>query len=393
MSESIQSNKAEFTFTDYGQGGDISEEYTFPWITWGIILFCTMLWSYLHLGKDWPLHLEVMHAVAPEGFRIWTGAVWGLVTTAFVHFDIWHILFNMWLAESFGRIFEPNMGRKHYLLFILSAAFVSSGMQLFLSGQPGIGFSGVLYAMFGYALVVRRVYLQYQVIVDKSTSQFLIGWFILCLLLTSFNIMEITNEAHVAGLAFGICVGQLYISRVYVKTSRIVLVGMVAMTILSTTYLPWSDRWRARNATLEIVDLEERAEAGIAEAQYLYSDVLMRCGEGRAEGILWLTKAADQKYLPAMNRLVRILATDQDPAFRNAEQAVEWGLELCEKDRWRNMEYVDTLAAAYAEAERWDVAIALQKRALERLGDENTLATASFQEHLQKYQRHEKVRE
>ncbi|MCI5120166.1 MAG: rhomboid family intramembrane serine protease [Candidatus Electrothrix sp. AUS4] len=396
MSESIRSDKAEVAFVGYtgcGQDGGVSDEYTFPWITWTIILSCTMLWSYLQLGRGWPLHSGLVHIVAPEGFRIWTGAIWGLVTVAFVHFDIWHILFNMWLAESFGRILEPGMGRKKYLLFILSAAFVSSGMQLLLSGQTGFGFSGVLYAMFGYALVVRRVYPQYQVIVNKSTSQFLVGWFILCLLLTSFNIMEISNEAHVAGLVFGACMGQLCVSRVYVRTSRVVLVGMVAMTVLSVTYLPWSEHWRSRYVTLEIVDLEERAEAGIPEAQYIYSDVMMQCEEGRAEGMLWLTKAADQKYLPAMNTLARILATDPNPAFRNAAQAIEWGLELCEKDRWKNMEYVDTLAAAYAEAERWDVAIALQQRVLEELGERDTVLKLSGEERLRKYQRHEKVRE
>lgn len=98
-----------------------------PWITYAVICLCTGLWVYLNLAKDWPQYTAVVTTVAPRGFRIWTGAVWGLVTAAFVHFDFWHILFNMWWTKDFGGILEPGMGRRKYLLFILAAAIVSSG--------------------------------------------------------------------------------------------------------------------------------------------------------------------------------------------------------------------------------------------------------------------------
>ncbi len=37
---------------------------------------------------------------------------------------------------------------------------------------------------------------------------------------------------------------------------------LAAMTVLSVTYMPWSEGWRSRHEVLEIVEIGEKAEAG-----------------------------------------------------------------------------------------------------------------------------------
>jgi hypothetical protein len=54
---------------------------------------------------------------------------------------------------------------------------------------------------------------------------------------------------------------------------------------------------------------------------------------------------------------------------------------------------MDTLAAAYAEVERWDDAVRTQKLAISRLAGATLKTKASFEARLQKYSQHEKVRE
>lgn len=358
-----------------------------------MICLCTGLWVYLNLAKDWPQYTAVVTTVAPRGFRIWTGAVWGLVTAAFVHFDFWHILFNMWWTKDFGGILEPGMGRRKYLLFILAAAIVSSGGQLLFSGQTGIGFSGVVYAMFGFGIVARRVDPQYRTIFNTRIMQWLLGWLVLCLVLTFFKVLNIANGAHIAGLLFGLCVGMVFVVRSSVLAWSTVLVLLVAMTILSVTYMPWSEQWRARHEVVEFVQLQEQAEAGNPEAQYLYGDFFLQYEEHKEEGRSLIRTSAGQGYVPAINAVAWTLATNPDPAVRNGAKAVELALRACEKDGWNEATYIDTLAAAYAEAGRWEEAIATQQQALERLRDEDAAIRAALQEHLEMYQRQEKVRE
>ena len=92
MDEAALSNKVELSSTDHEQTEAVAEHHGVPLITYAVIFLCTMLWAYLNFAEDWPYYGEVFSAVAPRGFRIWTGAVWGLVTAAFVHFDFYQDL-------------------------------------------------------------------------------------------------------------------------------------------------------------------------------------------------------------------------------------------------------------------------------------------------------------
>ncbi len=70
------------------------------------------------------------------------------------------------------------------------------------------------------------------------------------------------------------------------------------------------------------------------------------------------------------------------------------------KTSWRVPEYVDTLAAAYAETGRWDIAEALQRLVCEWVVEDGRLEGArrdeykyAFEQNLRKIERREKIRE
>jgi rhomboid protease GluP len=342
---------------------------------------------------------RLLHVLAPSATQIWHGAVWGLVTTAFVHTAAWHILFNMMWARAFGGLLERDMGAARYLAFLVAAAFVSSGWQLATVGQTGIGFSGVVYALFGYTWARSRGNPRYLAFIRRgSTLAWMLGWLVLCIVLSVAKLWQVGNAAHVAGLVFGVAVGVVvepaptrWLGRA--GASLGVVVGGVALAgaILSCVWMPWSAAWRARDALARVEKLREDGEAGDVHAQGQYGGILALYPESRARGIALLKKSAEEGDVEAMNGLAWALATSREDTLRNGAEAVAWAEKAVAKEPVAM--YVDTLAAAYAETARWDEAVATQERALASLPPGDTSMRPVYEEHLAHFRAKQALRE
>ncbi len=72
-----------------------------------------------------------------------------------------------------------------------------------------------------------------------------------------------------------------------------------------------------------------------------------------------------------MNNLGWTLATATDPKVRDGKAAVEFATKACELTAWKQPTYLDTLAAAYAEAGDFDTSVRRQIEAISLLNDAN----------------------
>ncbi len=72
----------------------------------------------------------------------------------------------------------------------------------------------------------------------------------------------------------------------------------------------------------------------------------------------------DPQFADAYDSLALILATSADAKVRNGKRAVELASKACELTEWRNVYYLNTLAAAYAEAGDYKQAVTLQEKAI-----------------------------
>ncbi len=95
--------------------------------------------------------------------------------------------------------------------------------------------------------------------------------------------------------------------------------------------------------------------------------------------------ARDPKDPELANYLAWIRATSADAAWRNAAEAVRWAEAACAATGNNNPHYLDTLAAAYAEAGRFEDAVRTERRAVE-LGAADATVVAEFRPRLAMYE-------
>lgn len=137
------------------------------------------------------------------------GEFWRLATPALLHGSILHLLFNMMWLNSLGRAIEMRRGTGFFFSLVLFSALLSNLAEALWTvyglGNPEgyaifFGFSGVNYALFGYAWIVGRLRPYEGLVVPQQTVGMLLGWLVLCM---TGLLGPVANAAHVGGLAIG----------------------------------------------------------------------------------------------------------------------------------------------------------------------------------------------
>ncbi|MFN7874764.1 MAG: rhomboid family intramembrane serine protease [Pirellula sp.] len=179
---------------------------------------------------------------------IWSGHWWGLVTTAFVHMELWHVAFNVYWGWALGSRMERSVGTAPYLAFFIASAFVSSAFQLAVSDTTGIGASGVVYAMFGFMWTTRGRYALFGEVLSNTTILLFIVWLFFCVATTMAEILVVGNAAHFSGLFFGGCVGMTVVSRTYRRLAFAVTSFILLLSVAILFWCPWSVTWSSIHA-------------------------------------------------------------------------------------------------------------------------------------------------
>jgi GlpG protein len=203
--------------------------------------------------------------ISPD--RIYGGAYWGLITSAFVHREIWHIAMNLYWLWFLGGALERSVGSLRYALFFAAAAFVSSSLQLALGGH-GIGMSGVGYAIFGFSWIARERYPELRRIVTAQIVNLFLVWMVICIPATMLGVLNVGNAAHVSGLLFGMAVAAVFVLRWKLVVSVASLLALVASSVVLLFWAPWSMDWTEHRA------LAAHKAQNYAEATRLYHRAL-----------------------------------------------------------------------------------------------------------------------
>jgi GlpG protein len=137
--------------------------------------------------------------------KIISGELWRLLTPAFLHFDIMHLVFNLTMTWFLGNQIEKKEGSLKLLAYVVVMAVISNVSQFYYAPDHLFGgMSGINYGFLGYCGVVNYRN-------RKSCFNLPVGFFmvsVIAMLLGFFNFFaifgyNIANWAHLAGFVAG----------------------------------------------------------------------------------------------------------------------------------------------------------------------------------------------
>jgi len=101
---------------------------------------------------------ELILLLAQTGELFYSGFYWQPFTAMFVHFDILHILFNMFALVYFGNIVEGTYSSSQYLAIYFGAGLVGNlaSLALIPADSPTGGASGAIFGLVGAYVATQR---------------------------------------------------------------------------------------------------------------------------------------------------------------------------------------------------------------------------------------------
>jgi GlpG protein len=178
----------------------------------GLILFSVLgtllvetkagnLWLHYFSFQDFRENLFL-----PLSASLAAGEIWRLLTPVFLHFGVFHVLFNSLWMWDLGRRMEFFLGRWHFLLFFIITGVSANVAQYLWSGDSRFGgMSGVVYALVGFIAVRQRMAPHPLVAVPLALIGFMLLWLVLCMsgVVDYFIAGSVGNAAHLGGLVAG----------------------------------------------------------------------------------------------------------------------------------------------------------------------------------------------
>ncbi|MFM9115743.1 MAG: rhomboid family intramembrane serine protease [Planctomycetota bacterium] len=198
-----------------------------PLVT-AISILCVVIFVWLEINSQqtsWlnDLLFSPVNPKMPRGNEGWSpilhGEFWRLVTPAFLHFSLSHLIFNLLSFRYLGNLVESIIGTPRTGILLLLCTLVANIAQ-YTWAQSSVfgGISGTIFGIFGFAWMMSIYRPSAGIVLSPEAVAITMIFFFLCLLRDVPNIGEaiaqilppIANANHVGGLAAGIMSGLAF---------------------------------------------------------------------------------------------------------------------------------------------------------------------------------------
>ena len=190
--------------TNISKGERLAKIFTnkSSFVTYTIIIICVILFGLMYILGNGSMDENTLIAFGANlGSFTKSGEYFRLITCAFLHIGVVHLLFNMYALYVLGPQVESFFGKfKFTLIYLLSAVSASILSLIFNDNVISAGASGAIFGLLGALLYFGYYYRVYLGNVLKSQ----IVPIVLINLLFGFVVQGVDNAAHIGGLIGGI---------------------------------------------------------------------------------------------------------------------------------------------------------------------------------------------
>ena len=165
------------------------------------------------------------------------GDLYRLVTSAFMHYGIVHLLFNMYALYIIGPALERWLGRTRYTALYLLSALGGSVLVYLLSplNAATAGASGAVFGLFGAAFVIGKRL--------NVNVQWVLGLIAINLAFTfvipALGGQQISWQGHIGGLVTGSAVAAIYAYAPRERGTAIQLSASLAIVVAFVALIWW----------------------------------------------------------------------------------------------------------------------------------------------------------
>lgn len=183
-------------------GGKVVQK---PYVTWSILVMMAVGYV-VQLGTSEPIGQAVASPLVSM-FSMWgvgvaQGEWYRLITAAFLHGGVLHLLFNGYAMFLLGQQLERWLGHGRFLALWVMGALAGSVLSLLVvPTQPSVGASGAIFALFGAVFVIGQRL--------KLDMRMILILLVLNLGIT-FLVPNISWTAHIGGLVAGLVIGAVF---------------------------------------------------------------------------------------------------------------------------------------------------------------------------------------
>lgn len=214
---------------DAKEAEDVFKEHT-PYVTYTLIAINVIMFVLMYiLGNGSQDTITLLNFGALNKILVLGGDYYRLVTSAFLHIGIWHLICNMYALYIIGRDIESFFGIVKYLFIYLTSAIIGNLISMLFLGDyvTSAGASGAVFGLMGALLYFGY---NYRVTLNNAITKQILPVIILNLLI-GFVSSGINNFAHIGGLIGG-TMASMAVGVKYKSSKQDRINGIIVLTIL-----------------------------------------------------------------------------------------------------------------------------------------------------------------
>ena len=210
-----------------------------PFVTYGIIAINVIMFIVMYIfgkGSEDVQTLVDFGASYPPYIK--GGEYFRLITSAFLHIGVWHLLCNMYSLYVIGTQLENFFGKVRFLIIYFGSAIFGNLMSCLFFDGVSAGASGAIFGLLGALLYFGY---HYRVYLGTALKSQIIPIIVLNLIL-GFSMENIDNAAHIGGLVGGVLLAIMV--GVKYKTSKFEKSNGLIMVLIYTAFLVYMNFFR-----------------------------------------------------------------------------------------------------------------------------------------------------